>query len=231
MEKKLLLAPSMGCCDLYDFENQVRFIDEHADFLHIDIKDGNYVKTFGVGPDFMTVLKKVVKTPMDAHLMIKHPQEYIEACAEAGAEYITPHTDCIESDAFVTLNEIISLGCKAGIAMNPAASLEGIRYYLPLLSKVTIMIVDAGYAGQKVITQMYGKIRTLVQWRKDMGLDFLIEADGSMNAGVYGPLYEAGADVVVLGPPALWNKNPDIKKAWEIMENEVKTELSACTRI
>lgn len=62
-EKKLLLAPSMGCCDLYDFEHQVRFIDEHADFLHIDIKDGNYVKTFGVGPDFMTVLKKVVKKP------------------------------------------------------------------------------------------------------------------------------------------------------------------------
>ena len=223
MEKKLLLAPSMGCCDLYDFENQVRFIDEHADFLHIDIKDGNYVKTFGVGPDFMTVLKKVVKTPMDAHLMIRHPQEYIEACAEAGAEYITPHTDCIESDAFVTLNKIISLGCKAGIAMNPAAPLA-------LLSKVTIMIVDAGYAGQKVITQMYDKIRTLAQWREEMGLDFLIEADGSMNAGVYRPLYEAGADVVVLGPPALWNKDPDIRKAWEIMEKEVEDELSSCTR-
>ena len=205
-EKKLLLAPSMGCCDLYDFEHQVRFIDEHADFLHIDIKDGNYVKTFGVGPDFMTVLKKVVKKPMDA--------------------YITPHTDCIESDAFVTINKIISLGCKAGIALNPAAPLEGIRHYLPLLSKVTIMIVDAGYAGQKVITQMYDKIRTLVQWREEMGLDFLIEADGSMNAGVYAPLYEAGADMVVLGPPALWNKDPEISKAWEIMEKEVKEELS-----
>ena len=178
----------------------------------------------------MTVLKKVVKTPMDAHLMIRHPQEYIEACAEAGAEYITPHTDCIESDAFVTLNKIISLGCKAGIAMNPAASLEGIRHYLPLLSKVTIMIVDAGYAGQKVITQMYDKIRTLVQWREEMGLDFLIEADGSMNGGVYRPLYEAGADVVVLGPPALWNKDKDIRKAWEIMEKEVEAELSSCTR-
>ena len=195
-EKKLLLAPSMGCCDLYDFEHQVRFIDEHADFLHIDIKDGNYVKTFGVGPDFMTVLKKVVKKPMDAHLMVKHPQDYIEACAEAGAAYI------------------------------PAAPLEGIRHYLPLLSKVTIMIVDAGYAGQKVITQMYDKIRTLVQWREEMGLDFLIEADGSMNAGVYAPLYEAGADMVVLGPPALWNKDPEISKAWEIMEKEVKEELS-----
>ena len=90
MEKKLLLAPSMGCCDLYEFEKQVRFIDEHADFLHIDIKDGNYVKTFGVGPDFMTVLGKVVKKPMDAHLMVKHPQDYIEACAEAGASISHP---------------------------------------------------------------------------------------------------------------------------------------------
>lgn len=225
MKKKLMLAPSMGCCNLFDFENQVRYIDAHADFLHIDIKDGNYVKTFGVGPDFMAVLKGIVTTPMDAHLMVKHPQDYIEACAEAGAEYITPHTDCIESDAFVTLNKIISLGCKAGIALNPAAPLEGIRHYLPLLSKVTIMIVDAGYAGQKVIPQMYDKIRTLVQWRKEMGLNFLIEADGSMNAGVYAPLYEAGADVVVLGPPALWNKDSDIKKAWSIMEQEVEKEL------
>ena len=87
------------------------------------------------------------------------------------------------------------------------------------------MIVDAGYAGQKVITQMYDKIRTLVKWREEMGLDFLIEADGSMNAGVYAPLKEAGADVVVLGPPALWNKDEDIAKAWEIMEHEVEEEL------
>ena len=167
---------------------------------------------------------------MDAHLMVKHPQDFIEACAEAGAEYITPHTDCIESDAFVTINKILSLGCKAGIAMNPAAPLEAIRYYLPLLSKVTIMIVDAGYAGQKVITQMYDKIRTLVKWREEMGLDFLIEADGSMNAGVYAPLYEAGADMVVLGPPALWNKDPDIKTAWAIMQSEVDDELKDLNR-
>ena len=230
MEKKLLLAPSMGCCDLYDFEHQVRYIDENADFLHIDIKDGNYVKTFGVGPGFMTVLKKTVKTPMDAHLMVKHPQNFLEVCAEAGAAYITPHTDCIESDAFVTINKIRSLGCKAGIALNPATPLEAIRYYLPLLSKVTIMIVDAGYAGQKVITQMYDKIQTLVQWRNAMGLDFLIEADGSMNSGVYEPLYKSGADVVVLGPPALWNKDPDIEKAWGIMQKEVDEELEGIFR-
>ncbi|MGO5212126.1 hypothetical protein [Parafannyhessea sp. LCP21S3_E6] len=230
MDHKLLLAPSMGCCDLFDFAHQVSYIDERADFLHIDIKDGNYVKTYSIGPDFMAALKPHVKTPMDAHLMVKHPQWIIEDCAKAGATYITPHTDCIESDAFVTFNKILSLGCKAGVALNPATSLETIRYYLPLLSKVTLMIVDAGYAGQKVIPQVYDKIRTLVEWRKSMHLDFLIEADGSMNKDVYRPLYEAGADVVVLGPPALWNKNPNIEKAWGVMQSEVDSELADATR-
>ena len=230
MDRKLLLAPSRGCCDLFDFKHQVECIDRYADFLHIDIKDGNYVKTYSIGPDFMKALKPHVKTPMDAHLMVKHPQWIIDACAEAGAAYITPHTDCIESDAFVTFNRIISLGCKAGVALNPAASLESIRYYLPLLSKVTIMIVDAGYAGQKVICEMYEKIRTLVRWREEMGFDFLIEADGSMNRDVYKPLYEAGADVVVLGPPALWNKDENIEKAWTIMQTEVDEELRGIGR-
>lgn len=230
MERKLLLAPSMGCCDLFDFAHQVSYIDERADFLHIDIKDGNYVKTYSIGPDFMAALKPHVKTPMDAHLMVRHPQWIIEDCAKAGATFITPHTDCIESDAFVTFNKILSLGCKAGVALNPASSLEAIRYYLLLLSKVTLMIVDAGYAGQKVIPEVYDKIRTLAQWRQDMHLDFLIEADGSMNQDVYRPLYEAGADVVVLGPPALWNKDSDIEKAWQVMESEVRAELAGAAR-
>lgn len=224
-KKRLLIAPSLGCCDLFEMERQVRFLDEKSDFLHIDIKDGNYVKTFGVGPDFMGYMKDHVSTPMDAHLMVKHPQDYIAACAAAGASYITPHTDCIESDAFVTLNQIKSLGVKAGIAMNPAVPLEAIRYYLPLLDKVTIMLVDAGYAGQQVIPQMYDKIRSLVMIREEMKLDFLIEADGSMNQGIYGPLSAAGCDCVVLGPPALWNKHPDIEQAWDIMMKEIKEEV------
>lgn len=229
--EKLLLAPSMGCCDLFDFSHQVSFIDKHADILHIDIKDGNYVKTYSIGPDFMAALASHVSTPMDAHLMVKHPQEIIDACARAGATYITPHTDCIESDAFVTLNRIRSLGCKAGVALNPATSLEAIRYYLPLLSKVTLMIVDAGYAGQAPIEEVFDKIRTLVSWRRERHLDFLIEADGSMDKDVYKPLYEAGADAVVLGPPALWNKDKDIERAWNIMRSEVSEELAHAQRL
>ncbi|MBP2642656.1 MAG: Pentose-5-phosphate-3-epimerase [Firmicutes bacterium] len=212
----------MGCCDLFKMEEQIRFINMHADFLHMDIKDGNYVKTFSIGPDFLNYIKDFVTKPMDAHLMVKYPQNFLEMCADAGAAYITPHTDCIASDAFVTLNKIKSLNCKAGIAMNPSSSINEIKYYIHLLDKVTVMTVDAGYAGQKFITQMYDKIRDLAKLRKEMGLNFLIEADGSINGEFYGPLYEAGADMVVLGPPALWNKDPDIKKAWSIMRQEIK---------
>lgn len=225
MKKKLMLAPSLGCCDLFHIEEQVKLIDEKSDFLHMDIKDGNYVKTFGIGPDFLDYLKDKVSKPMDAHLMIKHPQDYIEVFANAGATYITPHTDCIEGDAFVTINKIKSLGCKAGIALNPSVPLETIEYYLPLLDKVTIMIVDAGYAGQKVISQMYEKIRRLAKKREELGLNFLIEADGSMDSDVYKLLYDAGTDVVVLGKPALWNKSEDFKDAWSIMEKELEKAL------
>ena len=123
-------------------------------------------------------------------------------------------------------HKIKELGCKAGIALNPSVPLETIEYYLPLLDKVTIMIVDAGISGQKVIEQTYDKIRKLVKIREEKGLDFLIEADGSMNRDVYLPLYEAGADMVVLGPPALWNKADDFEEAWAIMENELESELN-----
>ena len=219
--RKILTAPSLGCCDLFKMEEQVSFIDQRADFLHIDIKDGNYVKTFGVGINFMEYIKPYVTKPMDAHLMVKHPQDFIESCAKAGASYITPHNDCIRSDAFITLNKIKSLGCKAGIALNPSESLETIRYYLPLLDKVTLMLVDAGYAGQRVIPQVFDKVRELVNIRDRMNLDFLIEVDGSIDKDIYPDIYNSGADIVVLGPPALWNKDKDIEKAWGIMESEI----------
>lgn len=140
----------MGCCDLFDMERQVRIIDKKSDFLHMDVKDGVYVPSFGIGPEFLAALK----------------------------------------------------------------------------GKVTIMIVDGGISGQKVIEQTYDKIRKLVKIREEKGLDFLIEADGSMNRDVYRPLYEAGADIVVLGPPALWNKAENFEEAWAIMESEMKAELS-----
>lgn len=230
--RKLMIAPSVGCCDLFHIEEQVRLINEKSDYLHMDIKDGVYVPSYGIGPDYLDYLNKHIDNlkPMDAHLMVKHPQQYLELFAKSGAEYITPHTDCIEGDAFVTINKIKELGCKAGVALSPSVSLNTIEYYLPLLDKVTIMIVDPGISGQPVNPQMFVKINRLAKMREELGLNFLIEADGSMNKDLYRPLYEAGADMVVLGPPALWNKDADFEKAWSIMEKELEQELDGAER-
>ncbi|MCI9669168.1 ribulose phosphate epimerase [bacterium 1XD42-1] len=227
MKRKLMIAPSVGCCDLFHVEEQIKIINEKSDFLHMDIKDGVYVPSYGIGPDYLDYLHKHVENlkPMDAHLMVKHPQQYLETFAKAGAAYITPHTDCIEGDAFVTIHKIKDLGCKAGVALSPSVPLGIIEYYLPLLDKVTIMIVDPGISGQPVDPQMYVKISRLAQMRKEKGLHFLIEADGSMNRNLYRPLYQAGADMVVLGPPALWNKAENFETAWSIMEEELAAEL------
>lgn len=221
MERKLKISTAVGCSDLLDLKHQVSFIDQHTDFLHLDIKDGYYVRTFGVGPDFLAAIKPIVTKPMDAHMMVQEPWNHLEAFAAAGATYLTPHADVIENVALVTINRIKELGCKAGVALNPARSLDSIRYYLPYLDKVTIMLVDAGIAGQPVIAEMFEKIRMLATWREELGLEFLIEADGSMNGDLYANLYRAGADMVVAGPPALWNKHADIEQAWAIMEQEI----------
>lgn len=217
---------------MFHVEEQIRLINEKADYLHMDIKDGVYVPSYGIGPDWLDYLHRHVKDlkPMDAHLMVAHPQQYLETFAQAGASYITPHTDCIERDAFVTIRRIKELGCKAGVALSPSVPLQAIEYYLPLLDKVTIMIVDPGIAGQPVDPQMYVKINRLAALRKERGLRFLIEADGSMNRELYRPLYQAGADMVVLGPPALWNKAEDFTEAWSVMERELAAELEDARR-
>lgn len=158
--------------------------------------------------------------------MVKYPQQYLELFAKSGAEYITPHTDCIEGDALVTINKIKNFGCKAGVALCPSVPLSTIEYYLPLLGKVTIMIVDPGISGQPVNPQMLVKINRLAKMRKELGLNFLIEVDGSMNKDLYRPLYEAGADMVVLGPPALWNKDADFEKAWLIWKMSLNRSLT-----
>ena len=130
----------------------------------------------------------------------------------------------------MTINKKKELGCKAGVAVSHSVALSTIEYYLPLLDKVTIMIVDPGISGQPVNPQMFVKINRLAKMRKELGLNFLIEADGSMNKDLYRPLYEAGADMVVLGPPALWNKDADFEKAWSIMEKELEQELDGAER-
>lgn len=214
---KAMFSPSLMCADLLNLQRQIEVLNSRAAFYHVDIMDGHYVKNITLSPMFIKQIKGICKIPIDAHLMLECPSDFIETVALAGADYISPHAETINKDAFRVIQTIKALGCKAGIVLNPATPLESIRHYLPLLDKVTILTVDAGFAGQKFIPEMLNKIEEAKKIKESHGYSYLIEVDGSCNEATYKRLLEAGTEVFIVGTSGLFHLDPDIEAAWEKM--------------
>lgn len=218
-------SPSLMCMNLVDFREQILAMNKKADMYHIDIMDGHYVKNITLSPFFISQVKSITQLPLDAHLMVENPADFIDMIAEAGADYISPHAETINKDAFRIINKIKSLGCKMGIALNPATPLEYIKEYIHLLDKITIMTVDPGYAGQKFIPEMLKKIRQAKEWKEQYGYNYLIEVDGSCNKATFKLLEEAGTEVFIVGSSGLFNLHHDVSVAWEQMMDIFNQEI------
>lgn len=221
-----MFSPSLMCMDLLNVESQMKILDELCDIYHVDVMDGSYVKNFSLSPMFVEEIKPLASKPIDMHLMVLNPQDYLEACAKAGADYISPHCDRITKDAFRVVNTIKELGCKAGIAVNPSEPLEMIKHYINRLDKITIMTVDPGFAGQKFVPETLDKVRELVRLREENGYNYLIEVDGSCNKNTFKTLTEAGVDVLIVGSSGLFNYSDDLTKAWELMMKDYHAALA-----
>ena len=215
--KKMMFSPSLMCMDLLNMKEQVEILNERADFYHVDIMDGHFVKNITLSPFFVSNLKRVSKLPIDVHLMTEYPDDYIEELAKSGADYICPHAETINKDAFRIINKIKSFGCKAGIVLNPATPVEWIKYYIHLLDKITVMTVDPGFAGQPFIPEMLDKIKELRDLKEKNGYNYLVEVDGSCNERTFDILTEAGAEVLIVGSSGLFNLDSDLPKAWDKM--------------
>lgn len=213
-------SPSLMCMDFLDIRHQAEILNSRCDFYHVDIMDGHYVKNITLSPDFVSVFRQVAQQPIDCHLMVTDPGDYIEPLAKAGADYICPHAETINTDAFRILNQIEALGCKKGIVLNPATPLDSIRHYIHRLDKITIMTVDPGFAGQPFIPEMLDKIREARALKEKMGYAYLIEIDGSCNEKTFRVLREAGAEVFIVGSSGLFSKNDNLERAWDIMLQE-----------
>jgi D-allulose-6-phosphate 3-epimerase len=214
---RMQFSPSLMCMDTLHVQAQLAVLDPRCDIYHVDIMDGNYVKNFACSIDFVKAIKPHTTKPIDMHLMVLHPADYLVSCAKAGADYISPHMDTITRDAFRTLDTIRALGCKTGVVLNPADSLESIRHYIGRLDKITLLTVDPGYAGQKFVPEVLDKVRQLVALRDELGLSFLIEIDGGCNEKSYRWLRDAGADVLIVGSSGLFNLDADLAVAWDRM--------------
>lgn len=215
------ISPSLMCMDLLKFKEQIEFIDRHADYFHIDIMDGHFVPNLTLSPFFVSQVRRLASKPLDCHLMVTRPQDYIASLAAAGADFITLHPETINGQAFRLFDEIRRHGMKVGLILNPETAVDTMKYYIHKADKITVMTVDPGFAGQPFIPEMLEKIAELKEWRTREGLSYEIEIDGSCNQGTYQRLIEAGADVLIVGSSGLFSHSPDVAEAWNIMAQQI----------
>ena len=222
-----LISPSLMCLDLMKASEQLSFFNEKADMLHVDLMDGHYVKNIALSVDFVRQIRPYTSVPIDVHMMVTTPMDFVDGLIEAGADSISVHAETISSYAFRIINHIKSSGKKVGIILNPATPIEVLTSYIHLIDKVTVMTVDPGYAGQPFIPEMVEKIKAVYQLREEGEHNFLIEVDGSCNKHTYGLLLNAGADVLVMGSSGLLKRGIPLVETWEIMQSEIAQSISA----
>lgn len=230
MSKKVFINPSLMCMDLMDIRHQLEILNSRADFYHVDIMDGHFVPNITLSPDFVKAVSKVAALPLDCHLMVTNPGDYVDVLAKNGAGYICPHAETINCEAFRILKRIKDAGCKAGIVLNPATPLSWIQHYIHLADKITIMSVDPGFAGQPYIREMLEKIREAKRLKEEKGYSYIIEIDGSCNERTYQELYEAGVESFIVGTSGLFNLDPDLEKAWDKMAKIFREQTGEALR-
>ena len=220
-------SPSLMCMDLTQFREKITAMNDRADFYHVDIMDGSYVKNITLSPFFIENLKKITDVPIDVHLMVNHPEDIIPMCIEAGADIISFHPETANNKIFRLLNQIKDAGRRCGVVLNPATPAEAIKEYAHLLDKVTVMSVDPGYAGQKFIPESLNKIRQLIAMREEHGYHYLTEIDGSCNEKTFNVISQSGVDVFIVGTSGLFSLAENVSEAWDKMVDIYQREVAA----
>jgi ribulose-phosphate 3-epimerase len=194
-----LIAPSILSADFSRLGEEIKAVEAAgADWIHADVMDGHFVPNITIGPLIVEAVKRVTELPIDVHLMIENPDNYIPAFAKAGASWIS-----VQVEACVHLNRSVALiresGARAGVVLNPSTPVETLAWVLEYVDYVLIMSVNPGFGGQAFIPNSLDKIKALRQLIRQKDLDVLIQVDGGVNAKTIADVSDAGADVFVAG--------------------------------
>ncbi|WML27520.1 ribulose-phosphate 3-epimerase [Neobacillus sp. OS1-33] len=199
------IAPSILSADFSKLGEEIIAVEKGgADYIHVDVMDGHFVPNITIGPLIVEAIRPITKLPLDVHLMIENPDQYIGAFAKAGADYITVHVEACRH-LHRTIQNIKSFGIKAGVVLNPATPVESIQHIIGDIDMVLLMSVNPGFGGQKFIPEILPKIKKVKEMAEQKGLDIEIEIDGGVNSETAKLCVEAGATVLVAGS-AIYNQ-------------------------
>lgn len=211
IKKMIKIAPSILSADFSKLGQEIQDVENGgADYIHVDVMDGHFVPNITIGPLIVQAIRPITNLPLDVHLMIENPDNYIKAFAEAGASIITVHQEATPH-LHRTIQLIKSYDVKAGVVINPGTPAYMIKEILPDVDLVLLMTVNPGFGGQTFISNVVPKIKQIDEWRKELGLSFEIEIDGGVNTETAKTCVDAGANVLVAGS-AVYNKT-DRKQA------------------
>jgi ribulose-phosphate 3-epimerase len=202
------LAPSILSADFAHLAEQVaRATAGGAHVIHVDIMDGHFVPNITIGPVVVKSLRKATQLPLDCHLMIENPDQYIPDFADAGANWISVHqVACRHLNR--TLHLIKNHGCRAGVVINPATPVETLSEVLEIVDYVLVMSVNPGFGAQKFIPETLRKVRKLADLRGDRGYNYRIEIDGGVALETVTEIVQAGAEILVAGNAVFGKGDP-----------------------
>lgn len=202
------IGPSILSADFLRLGEQLREAEEGgADFIHFDVMDGRFVPNISIGLPVLKAVRRGTKLPIDVHLMIVEPDDYVEQFVAAGANTVTIHVEATPH-LHRALQAIAQAGARPSLSLNPATPLTAIEQAVPFVGQVLLMTVNPGFGGQRFIPEMLDKIGRLRRLLDDRAPSCRLEIDGGVTTETIGPAVKAGADTIVAGSAVYGGKHP-----------------------